>query len=321
MTEAPWDCVVVGGGAAGLSAALVLGRACRRTLVVDAGNQSNLAAPGIGGLLGNDGRTPAELYASGRRDLAAYPSVVITEGEVVDGARVADLIELRFADGRSVRGRRVLLATGMDYVPPDVKGLAELWGDTVFHCPFCDGWEQRGLPLAVLAWGEDAIHQSLLLRGWTDDIVLLTDGQGGIDDDDRARLTSGGVIIDERPVDELVGTDGRLTAVRFADGDTLPRQGLLVSAGLHQRSDLAERLGAEPGEATPSGEQAVWVDDLYRTTAQGIFAAGDLSAQVPQVVSAISTGSGAAEAIVQCLLADEVGLPVPDWPTRAESES
>ncbi|MGX9792286.1 NAD(P)/FAD-dependent oxidoreductase [Mycobacterium sp. MMS18-G62] len=309
-----WDCVVVGGGAAGLSAGLVLGRARRRTLLVDAGRQSNLPSHGIGGLLGHDGRAPAELYETGRREIAAYPSVELRTGEVLDGARDGDAFELTLADGGVERARRVLLATGMEYRPPDVEGLMQCWGTSVFHCPFCDGWELRDQPLAVLARGEKAIHSALLLLGWTDDLVLLTDGPADLDDEDRGRLASAGVKIDERPVAELIGREGELEAVRFTDGGRLECRGMLAATTLHQRSRLAEKLGAEPGEVTPFGEAPVKVDSLCRTTAPGVFAAGDLSTQLPpQVASAIAAGSLAAVSVVQSLLSDECGLPVPDW--------
>jgi thioredoxin reductase len=309
-----WDCVVVGGGAAGLSAALVLGRARRHTLLVDAGHQSNLAAHGVGGLMGHDGRPPAELYEIGRREVANYPSVELRTGEVVAGERVGEVFELELSDGRRERARRVLLATGMEYRPPDIKGLRECWGTSVFHCPFCDGWELRDQPLAVLARGEKAIHSALLLRGWTDDLVLLTDGPADLDAEDRGRLAAAGVKLDERSVTELVGRDGELEAVRFIDGGRLECRGLLAATTLHQRSRLAEQLGAEPGEATPFGEMPVKVDELCRTTAPGVFAAGDLSTQLPpQVGSAIAAGSLAAVSVVQSLLADDCGLPVPDW--------
>jgi thioredoxin reductase len=312
--DSVWDCVVVGGGAAGLSAALVLGRARRRTLVVDAGSQSNLASHGIGGLLGYDGRRPAELYERGRREIAAYPSVEIRTGEVVAGERLDDVFELQLADGRRELARRVLLATGMEYRPSEVPGLMEYWGKSVFHCPFCDGWELRDKPLAVLARGEKAIHSALLLRGWTDDLVLLTDGTADLDEDSRGRLTAAGVHIDERPVAQLVGRDGELEAVRFADGGELKCHGLLAATTLHQRSRLPEQLGALPGEVTPFGEAPVKVDGLCRTTAPGVFAAGDLSTQLPpQVASAIAAGSLAGVSAVQSLLADECGLPTPEW--------
>jgi thioredoxin reductase len=318
--DAIWECVVVGGGAAGLSAGLVLGRAGRRTLLVDSGQQSNLPAHGVGGLLGHDGRSPAELYEAGRKELAAYPSVEVRSGEVVSGKRVGEVFELETSDGSHERTRRVVLATGMEYRPPEVKGLKECWGTSVFHCPFCDGWELRDQPLAVLARGEKAIHSALLLRGWTDDLVLLTDGPADLSDDDRSRLDEAGVKIDERQVAELVSCDAELECVQFADGDRLQFRGLLAATTLHQRSRLAEQLGAEPGEATPFGETPVKVDGLCRTTTPGVFAAGDLSTQLPpSVASAIAAGSLAGMSVVQSLLADEFGLPVPDWSDHVDT--
>jgi thioredoxin reductase len=308
-----WDCIIVGGGAAGLSAGLVLGRARRRTLLVDAGHQSNLAAHGIGGLLGHDGLAPAELYAAGRRELSAYVSVEYRAGEVVAGESVGDIFGLTLADGRCERTRRVLLATGMEYRPPPVPGLAALWGRSVFHCPFCHGWEVRDRPLAVLARGERAVHAALLLRGWSDDVALLTDGPGDLDADGCRRLAAAGVVIDERPVAKIVGRDGELDAIEFADGDRLERRGLMVATTMHQRSRLAEQLGAGAAEATPAAVDPVSVDPLCRTTAPGVFAAGDVSAQMPQVAAAIAAGSLAAVAVVQSLLSDDVGLPVPEW--------
>ena len=318
--DAIWECVVVGGGAAGLSAGLVLGRARRRTLLVDAGQQSNLAAHGVGGLLGHDGRSPAELYEAGRKELAAYPSVEVRSGEVVSGKRVGEVFELQTSDGSRERTRRVLLATGMEYRPPEVEGLMACWGTSVFHCPFCDGWELRDQPLAVLAQGEKAIHSALLLRGWTDDLVLVTDGPADLSDQHRDRLAEAGVQIDERPVAELIARDAVLEAVRFSDGGRLERRGLLAATTLHQRSKLAEQLDAEPGEATPFGETPVKVDGLCRTTTPGVFAAGDLSAQLPpSVASAIAAGSLAGMSVVQSLLADERGLPVPDWSENVDA--
>jgi len=173
-----WDCVVVGGGAAGLSAALVLGRARRRTLLLDAGEQSNRAAAGIGGLLGSDGRPPADLYAAGRAELAAYPSVEVRAGESAVGASPqAGGFALELGDGSRVEARTVLLAPGMEYRPPQIPGLREHWGSTVFHCPFCHGWEVRGRRLGVL--GAGAAQKAVLLRAWSERVTLLTDGEEG----------------------------------------------------------------------------------------------------------------------------------------------
>ncbi len=188
-----WDCIVVGGGAAGLSAALVLGRARRPTLVVDAGVQSNRVAHGIGGLLGHDGRPPAELYAAGRAELAAYPTVQVRSGEVRGGDRQDGSFVMSLADGSREVARRVLLATGMDYRFPALPGIAERWGRSVFHCPFCHGWEVRDQPLAVLDGNATGVQRALLLRVWSDDVTLLTDGPAGLAADDAARLRAAGV--------------------------------------------------------------------------------------------------------------------------------
>jgi thioredoxin reductase len=224
-----------------------------------------------------------------------------------------DEFVLDLGDGKHERTRRVLLATGMQYRPPEIPGLVELWGRSVFHCPFCHGWEVRDRPLAVLARGERAVHQSLLLRGWSDDVVLLTDGPAELGPDDRARLAAANVSIDERPVAELVAENGELAAVVFDDGTQLARRGLLVATTLHQRSSLADHLEAAQGNATPVSADPVDVDALLRTTSLGVFAAGDLSAPMPQVAAAIAAGSLAGTAVVQSLLADDFGLATPEW--------
>ena len=292
-----WECVVVGGGAAGLSAALVLGRARRRTLLIDAGGQSNRAAHGIGGLLGFDGAPPAELYARGRRELERYPSVEVRDGEV-RAAAAGDGITLDLADGAGVHTRRLLLATGMRYDYPDLPGLAPLWGRSVFHCPFCHGWEVRDQPLAVLAQGERAVHMATLLRGWSDDVVLLTGGPADLSDDDRARLDIAGIPIDERKVRELDSAAGELHAVVFDDGARLPRSALLVAAELRQRSGLAAQVGVKLVATGPVSPEAVDVDPLYRTSVPGVFAAGDVCAQMPQIAAAVAAGSAAAVSVM-----------------------
>ena len=292
-----WECVVVGGGAAGLSAALVLGRARRRTLLIDAGGQSNRAAHGIGGLLGFDGVPPAELYARGRRELERYPSVEVRDGEV-RAAAAGDGITLDLADGAGVHTRRLLLATGMRYDYPDLPGLAPLWGRSVFHCPFCHGWEVRDQPLAVLAQGERAVHMATLLRGWSDDVVLLTGGPADLSDDDRARLDIAGMPIDERKVRKLDSAAGELHAVVFDDGARLPRSALLVAAELRQRSGLAAQVGVKLVATGPVSPEAVDVDPLYRTSVPGVFAAGDVCAQMPQIAAAVAAGSAAAVSVM-----------------------
>jgi thioredoxin reductase len=290
-----WDCIVVGGGAAGLSAALVLGRARRRTLVVDAGQQSNRPSHGIGGMLGADGTPPAEFYDNARAEVGRYDAVTFRDASVTDGTREGDDGDfvLTLDDGSTERARRVLLAPGMTYTLPDVRGLAERWGDSVFHCPFCHGYEHRDQALCVLDAGDGgAMHRALLLRNWSEDTTLLTNGPARLADDDRARLDAAGVAVDERPVAEL--RDG---AIVFADGSERACGGLLVPVTLHQRSDLAERLGAQlSGEVTPLHAEAIVVKPT-----DALQAAGDAAGMMPSVANAVSAGSTAASAIVGSL--------------------
>lgn len=299
-----WDCVIVGGGAAGLSAALVLGRARRTTLLIDSGRQSNLASHGVGGLLGHDGQPPAALYAAGRRELNSYPTVQVLEGEVVGGSREGTGFTLELAGGSQESARQVLLATGMDYRYPQVPGIAERWGGSVFHCPFCHGWEVRDLALGVLDGSAAGVHRALLLRLWSDDLTLFTNGPAEIEEADAKTLSTAGITVDERRVARLVGEAPDLSAVQFEDGSQRPCGGLLVPVTMSQRSGLASQLGAEPAEPGPVAANALEVDSMFRTGVPGLFAAGDLSAQMPSVANAVAAGSKAAAAVVQGLMSE-----------------
>jgi thioredoxin reductase len=259
-----WDCVVVGGGVAGLSAALALGRARRRTLVLDRDGQSNRVAEHVGGLLGHDGTPPAELYARAREQLAAYPAVTLRPAEALDARAEGDgFVVVLGDDGDEVRTRALILATGMDYEVPDVPGFREHWGRAVFHCPFCHGWEVRDRPLVVYGRGEQAEHQLALLEGWTDDVTLVDPDEFG----------------------ELRVEAGELRSVVRRDGSEIPCEGVLVQAPLRRRGRLPERLGL-----ALTDHDLVAVDSLGRTSVPGVYAAGDLAVAPQQV--AIALGSG-----------------------------
>ncbi|MGZ5333868.1 MAG: NAD(P)/FAD-dependent oxidoreductase [Solirubrobacterales bacterium] len=259
-----FDCVVIGGGVAGLSAAIVLGRARRRTLVLDRGRQSNRAAAHVGGLLGHDGTPPGELYELARGEVAAYDAVTLRDAEAVDARAEGDGFAVVLGDdGGDVTASALVLATGMEYEVPDIPGFAELWGGAVFHCPFCHGWEVRDRPVAVCAAGEAADRLAGLLAGWTDDAT----------------------VVDPGDVTGLRVEDGALRAVALRDGAEVRCNAVLVHAPLRRRDELAERLGLE---LTDSG--LVAVDAEARTSVPGVYAAGDLAVAPQQV--AIALGSG-----------------------------
>jgi thioredoxin reductase len=271
-----WECVVVGGGVAGLSAALVLGRARRRTLVLDRGGQSNRAAAHVGGLLGQEGTTPDELYARGRDQIARYDTVVIRDAEAVDARAEGDGFIVVLGDGGGeVRTPAVVLATGMDYEVPDVPGFREHWGGAVFHCPFCHGWEVRDRTLVVYADAAVAERLAALLRGWSSDVT----------------------VVDPAEVAGLRVEDGTVRAVVRPDGSEVACEGVLVHAPLRRRGHLPERLGLELTE-----DGLVAVDALARTSVPGVYAAGDLAVAPQQVGVALGSGHLAGVVAVRELL-------------------
>ncbi|MER6133106.1 NAD(P)/FAD-dependent oxidoreductase [Streptomyces sp. NPDC001815] len=289
MTDT-YEVVVVGGGAAGLSAALVLGRARRSVLVIDAGEPRNAPAAHIQGYLSRDGMPPAEFLAVGREEIARY-GVELVEGRAVDVARDADgEFDVTLEGGRAVHGRRLFVATGLADELPKVPGVAERFGRDVLHCPYCHGWEVRDQAFGVLASTPMGVHQALIVSQWSKDVTLFlhTVDEGELPDEDLRRLAAAGVAVVPGEVTGLELTDDRLTAVRLADGTTHERAVLFVAPRAVPRTGLLERLGAELQE-TPFGTYAV-VDATGSTSVPGVWAAGNATGFGEQVVNAASGG-------------------------------
>ncbi|WP_030147374.1 MULTISPECIES: NAD(P)/FAD-dependent oxidoreductase [unclassified Streptomyces] len=307
MTE-KYDVVVVGGGAAGLSAALVLGRARQRTLVVDAGEPRNAPAAHMQGYLSRDGMPPAEFLAAGREEIARY-GVEHVRDRVVEAAKGEDF-SVVLAGGRTVRARRLVVATGLKDELPAVPGVAERFGRDVLHCPFCHGWEVRDQPFGVLASSPASVHQALMVSQWSKDVrfFLHTVAEEELSDEDLRRLAAVGVDVVPGEVAGLVVEDDRLTGVRLAGGTTHSRSVLFVAPHAVPRTGLLERLGAELRE-TPFGAYPV-VDPTGLTTVPGVWAAGNAIGFSEQVVHAASGGYRAAAAIVGDLLMADLDAAV-----------
>jgi thioredoxin reductase len=287
------DALVVGGGPAGLSAALVLGRARRRVLVLDTGRPANLGSSSIGGLLGQSGVAPVELRRAGREQLVDLPSVELREAAVIDAELRSDRLAVRLGDGSTLATRALVLAHGLSYEPPALPGIESLWARSVFHCPFCDGWEVRDRALAVHGNGPEAVRSALVVSGWSSDVVLLTDGPAQFDEADRTLLTSAGVRVREEPVRRLVGHDGRLERIEFVRGPAENRDALFVRTRREQPNGLAAALGCE---LTAGG--TIVTDGDGRTAAAGVYAAGDAATErLRSVAGAIGTGSRAGLAV------------------------
>ncbi|HEU5041397.1 MAG TPA: NAD(P)/FAD-dependent oxidoreductase, partial [Gemmatimonadales bacterium] len=238
-----YDCVIVGGGPAGLSAALMLGRCLRRVLLCDAGGPRNARSRGIHGYLTRDGTSPAEFHRLAREELARYPTIERRAVAVTDAEALAGGFRVALGSGETVTARKLLLATGvLDELPP-LDGLDDLYGTSVHHCPYCDAWEWRGQPLAVWGLGDTGVGLALALTCWSPDVVLCTDGPARFSGEDAARLALRHIGVREEPVLRLEGRDGFLDCVVFASGAPLPRRALFLASGQRQRSPLAHRLG------------------------------------------------------------------------------
>jgi thioredoxin reductase len=292
------DALVIGGAAAGLSAAVVLGRARVETLVIDAGEPSNRTAHAIGGLLGQEGTSPERLYATGRAQLASLPTVELRAGVVTGIDTVGDDSEPLFvatlAHGDPVTARRVVIAGGMRYVVPDVPGLAELWGTTAFMCPYCHGWEHRDQKIAILG-AAGAAHRVALLRSWTKDLIVLSDGD--MEPHDRAALLDAGIPVRDEPV--VAVAPG---LVRFKDGGEQDADAIHVVAPMEPRDDIAAKLGLATTDQ-PNGKGFIKVDASGLTSTAGVFAAGD-AAGAGNVAGAIAGGSLAATGLHRSLIDD-----------------
>ena len=293
--EFDFDCIVVGAGPAGLSAALTLGRARRRVLVLDSGEPRNHAARAMHGVLGHDGLDPAELRARGRRELARYGIEV--RAEAVDPARAATVAGGVELDGR--RARALILATGLIDRTPAVDGFDAIYGISAHTCPYCDGWEHRDERIAVLASGAGASHLGNLLRQWSADVVVLTDGGGA---EDEAAL---GVPVLHERVERFVASDGRLTAIELAGRAPLERDVLFFHVGLEPRTALAAALGCELDE----GGFVVAAGEDRQTTVDRVYAAGNCADPKQNVPMAIADGARAAVAVNVRLVQEGVVQP------------
>lgn len=294
------DVLIIGGGPAGLSAALVLGRCLRRVLLCDGGAGRNRASRGVHNFLTRDGLLPADLRRLGEEELRPYETVAVRRGEVTELAVTAAGFQATLDDGSRVTARKALLATGVADRLPEIPGLAELYGRSVFHCPYCDGWENRGRPLA--AYGKGARGQGLAreLKGWSDDVVLLTDGPGRLLPGHRAALDRHGIAVYETPVVRLESEDGELRRIVLADGTALARSALFFSTGQKQACDLPSALGC-----ALTGKGVVKTDRNEMTSVPGLYAAGDVTRGLQWAITAAAEGARAAFAINTALLEED----------------
>lgn len=304
-----YDVVVVGGGAAGLNGALMLARSRRSVLVVDAGQPRNAPAEGVHGMLGHDGVPPAELLARGRDEIRRYGAELVDATvEAVTGKEGSFTVTLD--DGRTVEARRLLVATGLVDELPDIEGMRARWGRDVVHCPYCHGWEVRDQPIGVVATGSMAVHQALLFRQLSDDVVLFLHDQPALPDDEAEKLEARGITVVPGVVAGLQLEDDRIAAVRLADGTTVARSVVAVGARTAARVPFLEPLGLSAVEHASGMGAHVGADEVGRTEVPGVWVAGNATDLSAQVGAAAAAGALAGGQINADLVAEEARTAV-----------
>jgi thioredoxin reductase len=304
-SDVTYDAIIIGGGPAGLSAALVLGRCRRHVLVYDSGRYRNRRSRSLHCFLGHDGRPPKELLALARSQLAAYDNIEFALATVDTVHATEGRFHVVASSGRSADGRKLIVATGVEDELPPVPGLPELFGHSVHVCPYCDGWEHRDAGIAAYGRGEKGAALARLLTQWSKDVVWCTDGDP-LAPDQRTTMAAAGIKVKEHRIVRLEGAEGKLQRVVFSDGSGLPRQGLFFSTGQHPRSPLLHALGCVFDETG-----GVVCGDDGRTSVDGVYAAGDVSRDVQLAVIAAAEGARAALAVNKALLRDGYPDSVP----------
>lgn len=297
-----YDVVVVGAGPAGLSAALILGRCRRSVLVCDTGRPRNARSQALHGYLTRDGIPPLEFLRIAREQLLQYDTIELRRVQVTDAScREDKRFDVTLADGVLVRARKLLLATGVVDNLPSIEGFDDMYGRSVFHCPYCDGWEVRDQPIAIYGRGVRGLGLSLELTVWSRDLVLCTDGPSEIDREGLDRLQRNHIQLREERIVRIEGRDGILEHIVFETGARLARRAVFFTTGQTQRSDLSVRLGCDVNE-----KGTVRTGKYETTHLEGLYVAGDASRAVQWVVVAAAEGAEAAFAINTDLIRDEL---------------
>ena len=307
-----FDVAVIGGGAAGLSAAVVLGRARRSVIVIDAGSPRNAPAAGVHGFLTRDGISPAELIETGQKEVDHYGGLLLP-GEARTARRTADGFDVTLDDGSLVTARRLLVTTGLVDELPDIPGVRQRWGRDVLHCPYCHGWEIRDQPVGILGTGPWAVHQALLFRQWTSDLVLFTHTAPALTEEQAEQLAARGIRVVTGLVDSLEVVDDRITGVRLSDGTVVARQAMVVAPRFVASSQVLASLGLHPTSHPLGIGEFIAADPTGLTEVPGVWVAGNVADLTAQVVTAAAAGVSAAAAINADLIAEDTRRAVTDY--------
>ena len=295
-----YDCAVIGGGPAGLNASLVLGRSRRKTVLFDDNKPRNAVVSESHGFVTRDGVDPQEFKRIGLEELAKYPDVQVQQQRVSGVHKEGGVFHLETENGEAFQAHRIILALGFKEVLPDVERVEEFYGKSLFSCPFCDGWEMRDKPLAVISDNEAANHMVKVASNWTDDLIYCTNGRQLLSEE-KSLLESKGIRVHEEKIRTLNGENGKLTGILFENGEAVSREGGFITPEWVQASDIASSLGCKLND-----RGGVESDAMKRTNVDGVYACGDVSmAGASQLILAAAEGSMAAISINAALIEEK----------------
>ncbi|WP_068783850.1 NAD(P)/FAD-dependent oxidoreductase [Paenibacillus phocaensis] len=292
MNETIYDAVIIGGGPAGLNAALMLGRARKKAVVIDEGRPRNAVTREAHGFLTRDGIPPGELRQIAKEQIARYPGIAFVEEAAQSVAGTDGHFHVTTAGGSIFRSKKLLFAVGMKDQPLNVPGLSDVYGKSAFVCPYCDGWELRDEPLVIISKGADALHFIPLIAGWTNRFTLCTNGPDGLTEADREELRQHGVPLFDAPIRSIESEQGMVRQVVLEDGTAISCRGIFFRPDLVLGSPLPQTLGCQVSEAG-----TILVDEFGRTTVPGVFSAGDAITMRHQAIAAAASGAMTAAAL------------------------
>ena len=295
-----YDVIIVGGSYSGLAAGMALGRALRQVLIIDSGNPCNRQTPHSHNFLTNDGKTPQEIARLAKQQVQQYDTVRFLDAWVTAGGKTENGFEVQVQSGEGFTARKLVFATGIQDIMPDLPGFADCWGISVLHCPYCHGYEVRHQKTGILANGDNGFELSALIVNWTHDLTLYTNGKSTLTDQQKQKLYQHKINITEKEVDRIEHKNGYIENIAFKDGTSAPVKALYARLPFVQQSSVPESLGCEI-----SAEGYLKTDGAQSTTIPGVFACGDNASRLRTVANAVSMGTATGLMVNKALIEED----------------
>jgi thioredoxin reductase len=298
--EKTFDVIIIGGSYAGLSAGMALGRALRKVIIIDSGKPCNVQTPHSHNFITQDGKTPKEISSLAKQQVEAYKTVTFYDGLAISSTKTTNGFEVKTQSGDTFTGKKIILATGIKDILPEIKGAAECWGISMIHCPYCHGYEYRNEKTGILANGESAFELAKLISNWTKNLTVFTNGKSTLTKDQSEIISRKNVKINEYEIHSFAHNNGQIENIQFKDTSTISVKAIYARPSFIQHSGIPKALGCELTE-----HGLIKVDMLQKTSVPGVFAGGDNATLMRSVASAVFTGSMAGAAVNRELIDDE----------------